>query len=104
MFAIHDVFEPSLPLPKIQGPVRVIDTVGSQKVILIPIGERSNSSPFAVSYQDWLEYLRSGALRKTTDPYSKFSSIARDLPEGAAGPCVGSKGRRESVARRLADT
>jgi hypothetical protein len=84
MFAIHDVFEPSEPSPKIQGLVRVIDTVGSEEVILIPIGEKADSSPFAVSYRDWLEHLRSGALRKTTDPYLNFSSVARDLPEGAA--------------------
>jgi hypothetical protein len=84
MFAIHDVFEPSIRLPKIQGLVRVIDTVGSEEVILIPIGEKANSLPFAVSYRDWLEYLKSGALRRTTDPYLNFSTIARDLPEGAA--------------------
>jgi hypothetical protein len=84
MFAIHDVFEPSLPLPKIRGLVRVIDTVGTEEVILIPVGEKANSSPFAVSYRDWLEYLRSGVLRKTTDPYLNFSSVARDLTEGAA--------------------
>ena len=84
MFAIHDVFEPTVPLPKIKGLVRMIDMVGSEEVILIPIGEKANSLPFAVSYRDWLEHLRSGALTKTTDPYLNFSSVARDLPEGAA--------------------
>jgi hypothetical protein len=83
VFAIHDVFEPSVPLPKIKGLVRVIDTVGSEEVILIPVGEKANSSPFAVSYRDWLEYLSSGAFTKTIDPNLKFSSVARDLPEGA---------------------
>ena len=84
MFAIHDVFEPTAPLPRIRGPVRVIEMVGSEEVILIAIGEKANSAPFAVSYLDWLEYLRSGALTKTVDPYLRFSSIARELPEGAA--------------------
>jgi hypothetical protein len=85
MFAIHDVFAPSRPLPTIRGPIRVIDTVGSEKVILILIGEEANSLPFAVSYRDWLEYLSSGALTKIADPYLTLPSVARDLPEGAAG-------------------
>ena len=84
MFTIHDVFEPRVPLPKIGGPVRVIDTVGSEHVILIPVGEGANAAPFAVNYRDWLDHIRSGALEKTTDPYLNFSSMAHDLPEGAA--------------------
>ena len=84
MFAIHDVFQPVVLLPKINGPVRIIETVGLEKVILIEVGEGANSAPFAISYQDWLEYLKSDALEKITDPDLNLSSIPEDLPKGAA--------------------
>jgi hypothetical protein len=40
--------------------------VGSEEVILIAIGEKANSAPFAVSYLDWLEYLREALHKSAT--------------------------------------
>ena len=84
MFSIHDVFQPGVPLPKINGPVRVIETIGLEKVILIEVGEDANSVPFAIGYRDWLEHLKSDALQQITDPDLKLSSIPANLPKGAA--------------------
>lgn len=84
MFAIHDVFKPIKPLGKITGAVRVVGTVGVEKVILIDIEELSHSVPFGIGYQDWLEYLRDHALEKISDPYLKLSSMPQHLPPGAA--------------------
>lgn len=84
MFAIHDVFKPTKPLGKINGPVRVVDTVGLEKVILIDVDDQSYSVPFSIDYQKWLEHLGSNALEKITDPYLKLSSMPKGLPQGAA--------------------
>ncbi|GAA5176215.1 hypothetical protein GCM10025771_10360 [Niveibacterium umoris] len=83
MFAIHDVFQPTTPLPKINGPVRVIETVGREKIILIEVGEAANSLPFTISYRDWLEHLKSDALRKIADPYLMIPPTPGKLPKGA---------------------
>lgn len=84
MFAIHDVFEPTRPVPKINGPVRVIETVGREKVILIAIRKEADLMPFSVSYENWLEYLESSAIRQAPDPYLNVSSIPGKLPARAA--------------------
>lgn len=83
MFAIHDVFKPAAFVPKIDGPVRVLETVGFEKVILIEVCEKAHSVPFAVNYRAWSELIASGALELATDPYMKFSSRPGNLPEGA---------------------
>lgn len=84
MFAIHDVFQPAVTLPKIKGPVRVIETIGLEKVILIDVGEGANSIPFSVSYRDWLKHLKADTVQKIADPDQNLSSIPKDLPKGAA--------------------
>ncbi|WP_184415253.1 hypothetical protein [Rhodocyclus tenuis] len=83
MFAINDVFQPTTPLPKINGPVRVIETVGLEKIILIEVGDGANSLPFTIGYRDWLEHLKSDALQKITDPYLMIPSTPGKLPKGA---------------------
>lgn len=83
MFAIHDVFEPTHPLGKIKGSVRVIETVGLEKVILIDVGKGANSVPFPFGYQEWLDYLNSDELVKITDPYLTLPSAPGKLPNAA---------------------
>lgn len=85
MFAIHDIYQPAVPLPKINGPVRVIETIGLEKVVLINVSEGANSVPFAINYRDWLGHLKSDALQQIADPDLLLSSAPRDLPKGAAG-------------------
>lgn len=84
MFDIHEVYKPTKPLPRIAGPIRVIETVGLEKVIVIAVGEEVPTLPFAINYQNWLDYLKCGALERTPDPDLHLPSIPTNLPKSAA--------------------
>jgi len=80
-FDTNDVFRPTTLVPKIDGSVRVIQTVGLEKVVLIAVDEGANSVPFGVDYRDWLGYLKSGDLELTEDPHIRLSSLPGKLPK-----------------------
>jgi hypothetical protein len=84
MFEIHDVYKPSISIGKMDGPLRVLDTVGFDRVIVIALDTSHPRMPFSISYNEWVGYLNSSRLTKIQDPFDHLTSIPSNLPKGAA--------------------
>ena len=84
MFQIHDIYKPTRPLKTIAGPVRVIDSVGFENVVLIEMDTGSQKVPFTINYREWVELLDSRSLEKARDPFLRLTSAPKGLPDGAA--------------------
>lgn len=77
MFIVNDVFSPTEPLVEITGPVRLIWVVKLKEVVLIDISEANQAGPFRMPYRQWVDYLDSGQLIETEDPYQTLPSSLR---------------------------
>ncbi len=84
MFQIHDVYRPTRPLKKITGPVRIIDAIGFEEVVLIDMDTENQTVPFPLKYETWVELLNNRSLEKAPDPFLKLTSAPTDLPKGVA--------------------
>lgn len=82
MFQIHEIYRPTRPLKKINGPVRVIDSINFKVVVLIDMDTERLTTPFQFDYAEWVELLNQGALEKTPDPFLKLTSVPTGLPQG----------------------
>ena len=84
MFQIHEVYCPTEAIDGIPGPVRIIDIVEFDKVVLIDMSTERDTMPFQMRYQDWIGYLRSATLELAPDPFLRLTSAPVGLPPGAA--------------------
>lgn len=84
MFQIHEIYRPTRPLEKITGPVRIIDLINFEAIVLIDMDTEHEKIPFKFSYEEWVDLLSQGALEKATDPFLKLTSLPTGLPAGAA--------------------
>lgn len=84
MFHIHDIYHPTKPSKNITGPVRVIDSVGLEYVVLIDMNTESQTVPFTVNYREWAELLDSRSLERGPDPFLLLTSAPTGLPDGVA--------------------
>ncbi|KFE52171.1 hypothetical protein [Pseudomonas syringae] len=83
MFEINQVFSAQTPIGKLDGVVRVLDTVGFEAVMLINIDLERKCFPFKIEYEDWVDHINSGRLVQVTDPFEWLTSIPPSLPRGA---------------------
>lgn len=82
MFQINDVYRPTRPLKEIVGLVRILESVGLEKVIFIQVDMENPTVPFAVAYSELIELLRDGSLEKAPDPFLRLTSVPTKLPPG----------------------
>ena len=83
-FQIHDVFKPLALMPEVAGPVRVVDTVNFNEVIVISVDTEKLTVPYAIGYDRWIDMLDGGEVEKAPDPYLHLPSAPVGLPDGAA--------------------
>lgn len=85
MFEVHDTFKPNTPFGKIKSPVRVIDTILFEEVVLICIDNNSDSptAPFRIDYTIWIDLINTNEIEKIPDPYLSLPSIPPRLPNAA---------------------
>lgn len=83
-FQIHDVFKPLALMPEVAGPVRVVDTVNFNEVIVISVDPEKLTVPYAIGYDRWIDMLDGGEVEKAPDPYLHLPSAPVGLPDGAA--------------------
>ncbi|HQC98306.1 MAG TPA: hypothetical protein PK306_21630 [Aquabacterium sp.] len=83
MFQIHEIYRPTKPVQGIPGPVRVIDAVGFEKVVLIDMNTENQRVPFPVRYPEWISLLSSNALELAPDPFLRLTSAPVGLPPAA---------------------
>lgn len=88
MFEIHDVYNVRTGLGKIVGLVRVLDTVGLTKVVLIQIDIDHLKLPFTVDYSEWVDCLASGEALKVVDPFLMLTSMPPRLPKQASARLI----------------
>lgn len=83
MYEINDVYVAEKPFPSFDCPVRVLETIDLDKVILIKVKKNKTSQPFEFNYPEWIELLSSGRLVKVADPFRDLPSIPPKLPLAA---------------------
>ncbi|WP_343626668.1 hypothetical protein [Roseateles puraquae] len=83
-FQIHDVFKPLASMPEVAGPVRVVDTVNFNEVIVISVDPEKLTVPYAIGYDRWIDMLDGGEVEKAPDPYLHLPAAPVGLPDGAA--------------------
>lgn len=84
MFQIHEIYRPTKPLKKITGPVRIIDSIDLESVVLIDMDTENQTVPFPFKYAEWVELLNDRSLEKAPDPFLRLTSAPIGLPDGAA--------------------
>ena len=57
MFQIHEIYRPTRPLEKITGPVRIIDLINFEAIVLIDMDTEHEKIPFKFSYEEWVDLL-----------------------------------------------
>lgn len=82
-FQVHDVFVSTSSVSEITGPVRLLDVNGFESVTLIHVDPQSDSGPFEMGYDHWIELLTEGALIKGSDPYLRLCTLPHRLPTKA---------------------
>jgi len=83
MFQIHEIYRPTKPVHGITGPVRVIDAVAFEKVVLIDMNTESQTVPFPIRYPEWISLLNNNALELAPDPFLRLTSAPTGLPPAA---------------------
>lgn len=84
MFQIHEIYRPTKPLSKITGPVRIIDSIDLESVVLIDMDAENQTVPFPFKYADWVELLSDHSLERAPDPFLRLTSAPTGLPKGVA--------------------
>ena len=84
MFQIHEIYRPTKPLRKITGPVRIIDSIDLESVVLIDMDAENQTVPFPFKYTDWVDLLNDRSLEKAPDPFLRLTSAPTGLPKGVA--------------------
>ncbi|TYC60279.1 hypothetical protein ETQ85_07225 [Zoogloea oleivorans] len=83
MFQIHEIYRPTRPLKEITGPVRIIDLINFETVVLIDMDTEHAKIPFKFDYEEWVYLLNQGALEKAIDPFLRLTFWPTSLPAGA---------------------
>lgn len=82
-FEINDVFTPTGLLKNIDSSVRILETLGFDKIVIIDVDAHHIRAPKWIAYDEWANLLATEQVIKAPDPYGLLTSQPGPLPPAA---------------------